>query len=41
MQKLKNRVNLDKTLSFTQSSFTYKDPYNPRGNIVYKMRNKV
>ena len=41
MQKIRNRVNLDKTLSFTQSSYTYKDPYNPKGSLLYKMRNKV
>lgn len=41
MNKLRNRVNLDHTLSFTQSSFTYKDPYRPRGNPLYKARNAV
>lgn len=41
MNKLRNRVNLDKTLSYTQSSFAYKDPYNPKGSIMYKIRNKV
>ena len=39
--KPRPRVNLDKTLSFTQSSFTYKDPYNPKGNLLYKAKNKV
>ncbi|CDW85097.1 UNKNOWN [Stylonychia lemnae] len=37
----KAKVNMEKTLSFTQSSFTYKDPYNPKGNILYKAKNKV
>ena len=41
MNKLKNRVNLDKTLSYTQSSFTYKDPFNPKLSLLMKMRNKV
>jgi hypothetical protein len=41
MQKIRNKVNLDKTLSYTQSSFTYKDPYNPSGSVIYKMRNKI
>eukprot|EP00347_Sterkiella_histriomuscorum_P008414 403345184 len=34
------KVSLDKTLSFTQSSFTYKDPYNPSGSMLYKAKNK-
>ena len=41
MQKAKNRVNLDHTFSFTQSSLAYKDPYQPRANPAYKMKNKV
>jgi hypothetical protein len=42
MKNLRNKgVNLDKTLTFTQSSFAYKDPYNPKGSIVYKARNKL
>jgi hypothetical protein len=41
MHKLRNKVNLDKTLSYTQSSFTYKDPYNPNGSALYHMRNKL
>ena len=32
---------LDQTISFTQSSHTYWQPYNPRGNLLYKMQNKV
>ena len=39
--KIKNRVNLDKTIAHTASSFTYKDPYQVRGNLVYKTRNKI
>lgn len=41
MHKVKNRVNLDKTISYTQSSFAYKDPFNPKGSILYKIRNKI
>lgn len=44
MSKLRGKsssVNLDKTLAFTQSSYTYKDPYNPKGNLIYKARNKL
>lgn len=42
MKNLKSKgVNLDKTLAFTQSSFAYKDPYNPHGNLLYKLRNKA
>lgn len=41
MNKLKNKVNLDKTLSYTQSSFTYKDPYSPQRNMLLYLRNKV
>ena len=32
---------LDNTIAFTQSSYTYKDPYNVNGNIIYQMKNKV
>ena len=41
MSQIRNNVNLEKTLAFTVSSFTYKDPYRPRGGPLYKMRNKV
>ena len=41
MRGARNKVNLDKTISYTQSSFTYKDPYNPKGGLVYKVRNKT
>ena len=41
MNKIRNKVNLDKTLSYTQSSFAYKDPYNPKGSFLYHLRNKV
>lgn len=41
MNRARSKVNLEKTLSFTQSSFAYKDPYNPKGNPLYKLRNKV
>lgn len=41
MNKLKNKVNLDKTLSYTQSSFTYKDPYNPNRPLLSSMRNRI
>ena len=41
MNKLKNKVNLDKTLSYTQSSFTYKDPYNPDRSLFFQLVNRV
>lgn len=41
MNKVKNQVNLDKTLAFTKSSFAYKDPYMVDGSLVYKVRNAV
>ena len=41
MNKVKNKVNLDKTLSYTQSSFTYKDPYNPNRPLLLKAKNKL
>ena len=41
MNKIRNKVNLDNTLSFTTSSFTYKDPYQPKANLLYKARNKL
>ncbi len=41
MNKARSKVNLDKTLAFTQSSYTYKDPYNPKAPILYKVKNKV
>lgn len=41
MNKIRNKVNLDKTLSYTQSSFTYKDPYDPSRTFLLKARNKV
>jgi hypothetical protein len=39
--KMRNAANLDATLSFTQSSFAYKDPYQPRGSLPYKAGNKM
>ncbi len=41
MNKLRNKINLDKTLSYTQSSFTYKDPYSPTRSPLLKARNAV
>ena len=41
MNKLKNKVNLDKTLSYTQSSFTYKDPYTPYRPLLTTLKNKL
>jgi hypothetical protein len=41
MNKLRNKVNLDKTLSYTQSSFTYKEPFNPNRSLLSSARNKV
>jgi hypothetical protein len=41
MQKVKNRVNLDQTLTFTQSSFAFMHPYQPRANPAAKLYNKV
>ena len=39
--KVRNQVNLDKTLAFTKSSFAYKDPYMVNGGILYKVMSKV
>ena len=41
MNKARSKINLDKTLSFTTSSFAYKDPYNAKGNILYQLKNKI
>lgn len=42
MNKIKNRVNLDQTLNFTQSSFAYKDPYQPRlSNPAIHLKNRL
>jgi hypothetical protein len=41
MNKIRNKVNLDKTLSYTQSSFTYKDPFDPNRSLLLKMRNRL
>ena len=41
MNKLNNAVNLDKTLAFTKSSFTIKDPFRANGGPLYKMINRV
>ena len=41
MNKIRNKVNLDKTLSYTQSSFTYKDPYTPNRPLLLKVKNSV
>jgi hypothetical protein len=41
MNKLRNKINLDKTLSYTQSSFTYKDPFNPNRSLLMKARNRI
>lgn len=41
MNKIRNKVNLDKTLSYTQSSFTYKDPFDPNRSLLMKSRNKL
>lgn len=35
------KVNLDKTLAFTKSSFAYKDPYQVNGGLLYKIQNRV
>ena len=32
---------MDKTIAFTQSSFTVKDPYIPNGVMLYKLQNKI
>lgn len=32
---------IDSTIAFTQSSFAYKDPYQPKGNVIYKLKNKL
>ena len=39
MNKLRNQVNLDKTLAFTKSSFAYKDPFLIDGGMFYRLQN--
>lgn len=39
--KMRNKVNLDRTISFTVSSFTYKDPYNPKANLHERVLNQM
>ena len=41
MKPRKSAKVLDSALSVTKSSFTYKDPYQPKGTPIYKARNKV
>ena len=41
VNKLKNQVNLNKTLQFTKSSYAYKDPYLVNGGLYYKFMNRV
>ena len=41
MNKLRNKVNLDNSLTFTRSSFSYQDPYQVDGGLLYKMINKA
>ena len=41
VNKLKNQVNLNKTLQFTKSSYAYKDPYLANGGLYYKFMNRV
>lgn len=36
-----NKKLLDHTIAFTQSSYAYKDPYVPRGGVIYQFRNKL
>ena len=40
MKRTSTKV-LDSSIAFTKSSFTYKDPYQPKGTPIYKLRNKV
>ena len=37
---MRNRINLDRTLTFTNSSYTYKDPYNPRMSAHQNLINR-
>ena len=41
MNKVKNQVNLDKTLAFTKSSFAYKDPYIIGAGPYYQVLNRA
>ena len=41
VQKGVGKVNLDNAIAFTKSSFSYKDPYQVNGNLLYKLRNKL
>ena len=41
MNRGANKKFLDSTISFTTSSFAYKDPFRPNGNLLYKLKNKA
>ena len=41
MNRYANKKLLDSTIAHTQSSFAYKDPYQPAGPYGYKLKNKV
>ena len=41
MARARTQINLDRTIAYTQSSFAYKEPFNPRGGLVYKIANRA
>lgn len=40
MARARTQVNLDRTIAYTQSSFAYKEPFNPNGGALYKLINR-
>ena len=36
-----NKKLLDHTIAFTQSSYAYKDPYLPKGGLIYSIKNSA
>ena len=41
MAQFRNKVNLEKTLTFTKSSYAIKDPYQLNGGLLYQTKNKI
>ena len=39
--KMRNSVNLEKTLTFTKSSYAIKDPHIINGGLLYQATNRV
>ena len=37
----KGKALLDSAIAYTESSMALKDPFNPRGSVIYQLKNKV